>query len=47
MTRKLRRGNFRLMIRVICFALLGSQAGVISLDRFSKDLLLVCKGCLT
>ena len=46
MTRKLRRGNLRLMIRFICFALLGSPEGVISLDRSGKDLLWLCRKCL-
>jgi hypothetical protein len=31
------------MIRFICFALLGNQADVISLDRFGKDLSLLCR----
>jgi len=32
--------------KVICFALLGSHAGVISLDHFGKDFLLSCRNCL-
>ena len=38
--------KFEVQIRFICFALLGSQAGVISLDHFGKDLLLLCRNYL-
>jgi len=46
MTRKLRSGNLKLTIRSICFALLGIQAGVTSLDRSGKDPSLLYRNCL-
>jgi hypothetical protein len=36
MIRKLRRGNSRLMIRFICFALIGNQTDVASLDLLAR-----------
>jgi len=33
----------RFMVRFICFALLGSQAGVLSSNQFGNDHLLLCR----
>ena len=41
-----KKGNLMLMIRYICFALLRSPAGVISLDCSGKDPLLLRRNCL-
>jgi hypothetical protein len=46
MTRKLRSGNLKLTIRYTCFALLGRQAGVTSLDSSGKDPSLLYRNCL-
>jgi hypothetical protein len=44
--KKQRRGNLKLTIRSICFALLESQAGITSLDRSGKDPSLLHRNCL-
>ena len=44
--KKAKERKFEVHDKVYLFCLLGSQAGVISLDRFGKDLLLLCRNCL-
>jgi len=43
---KAKERKFEVHDKVYLFSLLGSQAGVISLDHFGKDLLLLRRNCL-